>query len=313
MTPTYLVAQGPIPLMVNDAGDGDAPNSTFKQTVVTGILWSYYGRLCEHFKGLGHQVYYGGYDWRLGVKAAAQELYAPIIFWSNGEPIYMIGHSLGGMVGRGILRIAHDENTQGHFVRLLTLGTPHHGSLSIPRLWGHLGSFWSLLYALFYPTSKALALYAGISSAANVLDEVIASLVSTYSLLPQPDSPCLAGGYDYAAVMNPNTYAVFNGYLKPERFAAAQAEHVWLADSIYPQQQYSVVSRGLATPYRVRDVNRLQFSDGYDYSLLGDGTVDTASADCPNVANYFVEGIEHQALPYDPKVLPLYEGLLIDL
>jgi pimeloyl-ACP methyl ester carboxylesterase len=310
MSPGYLVAQGPIPLTVNDAGNGDAPNATFKETVVTGILWSYYGRICEHFQSLGHTVFAASYDWRLGVKQNAEWLYGKILDWAEGDPLYLVGHSLGGMVGRGLLRLAADANNDAQFVRLLTLGTPHLGSLSIPRLWGHQGSFWILLYLAFYPTSRVLAFYDNRPGPSNILDDVIARLVSTYVLMPQPANPCFGFGYSYSLAMDAATYAGFNPFLRQDRFDAAMEEQDWLAHSVYPNQQLSVISRGLWTAQQVFDPKKLNFPEGYLFNLEGDSTVAVGSAELPNVRQIMVTGIEHQALPYDPAILPSIPGWL---
>jgi hypothetical protein len=76
--PAQLVVNGPFPLAVNPAGTGDAPNPTFKGTVIQGVLRSYYGRLVDHFTALGHQVLPLPYDWRLGVQLLAPRLWASV-------------------------------------------------------------------------------------------------------------------------------------------------------------------------------------------------------------------------------------------
>lgn len=310
MTPTRLAAGGPGPLLVNDGGTGDGPHPTFKRTVIGGPLASYYGRTVAHFQSLGHEVLQLGYDWRLGVLAAADGAWQRIREWAGDDPVYLLGHSLGGMVGRAVIRLAEAEGHGDQVVRLLTLGTPQQGSLAIVRLWARLTETYKLLKLVFYP---ALALSEAISPQGELLahlDEVIGSFVSTYSLLPFDGAPTFGGGFDRAAEMDRNTYVTFNGWLLAQRFAAAITEQAILADSVYPAKQLSLIGVGVQTAYQVKDVARLAEPGGYHYDFGGDGTVDGASARLPGVPQVFCSGTEHSALPYEPSVLTRLPNLL---
>lgn len=309
--PGAMVANGPFPLQVNAAGDGDLePHYGWKSTIIRGPLSNYYGRTYDHFLSLGWKVLALGYDWRLGVRTVAGGLWDRVRVWAGEEPVYLLGHSLGGMVGRAMLRLATEAGRGAQVKRLLTLGTPQQGSLSIPFLWARQDRTYRLLAVLFYPALKVAQALLTIP-ALDVLDSVVATLVSPYSLLPQPGSPVFTADGQYSELMDRNSYTSYNGHLSQERFDAAKSEHTWIQGAVYPDQQLSVIGLDLQTASKIKDVTKMNKLASFEYTTRGDGQVDADSASLPGVKKAYVYGVEHFAMPYDPAVLPRLPDLLV--
>ena len=79
------------------------------------------------------------YDWRRSVEEAGAKLRTEISaeLAKHKKPIYLLAHSMGGLVSRAM--IANDKDNVWRQVcqrggRLVMLGTPNHGSFIIPQL-----------------------------------------------------------------------------------------------------------------------------------------------------------------------------------
>jgi triacylglycerol esterase/lipase EstA (alpha/beta hydrolase family) len=58
------------------------------------------------------------------VRAAVQRLRAA----TGSEQVIIVGHSMGGLVARAYLRACAQRGDDAHVARVITLGTPHHGT-----------------------------------------------------------------------------------------------------------------------------------------------------------------------------------------
>lgn len=103
-----------------------------------GPIGLYYGDLCR-FLDETHEVRPWAYDWRRSIldtaRRFATDLHAALD--STSRPVRIVAHSMGGLVARAAL--ASDEGLWKQFVdrdgsRLVMLGTPNGGSLSIPLM-----------------------------------------------------------------------------------------------------------------------------------------------------------------------------------
>ena len=82
------------------------------------------------------------YDWRRGVEYAVLGLQGRLADWfDEQDPIHFVAHGLGGLIVRTLIQRdpARWEGCRGDKKedsggRLVMLGTPHHGSFTIPQL-----------------------------------------------------------------------------------------------------------------------------------------------------------------------------------
>lgn len=103
-----------------------------------GPIALYYGDLCR-FLDETHEVRPWAYDWRRSILDTARRFAVDLhaAFDSTSRPVRIVAHSMGGLVARAAL--ASDEALWKRFVdragsRLVMLGTPNGGSLSIPLM-----------------------------------------------------------------------------------------------------------------------------------------------------------------------------------
>jgi pimeloyl-ACP methyl ester carboxylesterase len=79
------------------------------------------------------------FDWRDDIDKSADRLAQEIETFTNGDPVHLLAHSMGGLVSRRFIqrhrelwRSIDDSTGQGRGGRLVMLGTPNHGSFAIP-------------------------------------------------------------------------------------------------------------------------------------------------------------------------------------
>jgi pimeloyl-ACP methyl ester carboxylesterase/tetratricopeptide (TPR) repeat protein len=105
-----------------------------------GVIRHYYGELIE-FLGGTYDVVPFAYDWRRSIADAADQLAGQIErrldeAGDDGLPIRLVAHSMGGLVARLMIKRRPDlwerMGKGAHPSRLIMLGTPNHGSHSVP-------------------------------------------------------------------------------------------------------------------------------------------------------------------------------------
>lgn len=102
-----------------------------------GVLGTYYQDLVD-FLQVHYTVRVFAYDWRRSLVEAADALAQQVNgeLKAHGRPVRLLGHSLGGLVARGLVAYHCDVWRQlcERGGRLVMLGTPNHGSHAIARL-----------------------------------------------------------------------------------------------------------------------------------------------------------------------------------
>src|SRR5262249_39142745 len=104
---------------------------------VGGILPEYLPTITE--LATQWDVFPFAYDWRDDLDKAADDLAARIKAWRGGKPVHLVGHSMGGLVSRWFIskypdlwKDMQDPSGLQSGGRLIMLGTPNRGSLTIP-------------------------------------------------------------------------------------------------------------------------------------------------------------------------------------
>ena len=225
----------------------------------------------------GFTVRWADYDWRLGIEDNGARLAARI----TAEParhVHLVGHSLGGLVARAALA-ASDASIE----RLVTLGTPHRGSLAA-------------LQALraSYITVRRIAQLDPSRSAEQLAESVFASFPSLYQMLP---AQC-------------GTLDLRDGLQWPDSMPRPRREQLQALGSPelpwHPGRSHCIAGRGFDTVARVT-VEDGQFR--YHVTRDGDGTVPCDSAAPAGQAAHYTSTL-HGELPRDATVAEAVIDLL---
>jgi pimeloyl-ACP methyl ester carboxylesterase len=271
----------------------------------TGIMKRHYGEL---LLTLAQQwsVRAFWYDWRRGVEYAALRLQGLLADWfDERDPIHFVAHGLGGLVVRaliqrdparweGCLATGETGNTGG---RLVMLGTPHHGSFTVPQL-----------LAGIDPLTRQLARLDRRHDESEV-QAVVSSFAGLYEMLPSP-------------VLMPQLEPLF----KAETYAPARVSQRHLDTALLGYQSrhdppddgrlVQVVGLGQPTLSGLTDPSRVRDPEAYRASFAGDGRVlldlaelRTSGGSGQPVRTYYVEE-NHGTLTANEQVLGALDELL---
>jgi pimeloyl-ACP methyl ester carboxylesterase len=214
------------------------------------------------------------YDWRAGIAAAGAEL-AARIRQSRAREVALVAHSMGGLLARAALNHAGTERVR----RVVTLGTPHRGTLAAVQA-----------LRATYPTVRRLAALDPAHSAEELTARVFHSFPSLYDMLPEAGALTDIDLFD-AAQWPVNGPRPDEQALRSARSAARRAPGV---DARFS----AIAGTGQRTANRLR-----RAGDDFEYEISsdGDGTVPLASA-LLGAERSHVACSEHSGLPRSEQV-----------
>lgn len=290
------------------AGDGISPGPSAGGIRLTAgdPLAVCYGPLEGYMRYLGWDVLALGYDWRMSIVQTGQHVAAAALARWGSEPLWMVAHSMGGLVARLAWRALKNQGRDRQLAGIVTIGTPHYGSWEIPRLWGRLPLTYqgiALACGLRHPAAAGQAV--------EWIDAVVSSWPGAYELMPCPsagplpaDDPFLAGAlYTRPFYSHTNRWVSGNALLR--------AQYTWsqLTAAVPPGRLHQIVGHGASTPYAM--TGRLHVDDpgSYLYTDDGDGEVAGIYARLPGVPTVRVQG-EHGLLCLLPSVWRAVEEIV---
>jgi pimeloyl-ACP methyl ester carboxylesterase len=222
----------------------------------------------------GYSVRFFDYDWRRDVQELGALLATRIGAQLAAQPdcsISLVGHSMGGLVGRVALATAPGAAVQ----RLITLGTPHDGSFApVQALRG------------VYPLVRRIAQLDPARSAESLARDVFATFHSLYQLLPRSNR-----GLD---LLDPRNWPRTG----PQPNATLLARVPMLNLGGPDTRIATIAGFGHATV-----VNATLLHDDFHYRIerAGDGTVPLARAVLPGVPAWYCNA-PHSELPRSAAV-----------
>ena len=254
------------------------------------------------------------YDWRKSLSASADRLRDLILKVNSdyGEPVHLVGHSMGGLMIRTTLML-HGDELWPKLGKIVFVATPHYGSTSIAgylknHLWG-----WESLAVIGAFLSR----------------ETFRTLWGVLSLLPAPATiypgtrngeqhPCANFDFYDASAYRLGLDAQATVQLQ-SALDAARKLHVdlfnWHRNDLSPTQrqrmlQISGVGRKTLFRMEIREnwlglwenVDKITERTRGDPHREGDGRVPLASAELENIAHRYVKG-EHGSLQNIPEVV----------
>jgi pimeloyl-ACP methyl ester carboxylesterase len=283
----------------------DDGGNSISRIQATGILKRYYGELLlSLMQSWNAHAFW--YDWRLDIDSTAEQLAQRLHAWfGDHEPVHLVAHSMGGLVARAFIKkypqrwksMWDSQNDGRRGGRLVMLGTPNHGSFTIPQLLLGLND-----------TLTKLAL---VDLRHNVQDllNIVKTFVGSYQMLP---SPLVPGLQDMQKLYEASTYEPLAAL--PSRFAVAREFHTGLSTVIDANRMLYIAGYNQATYSGIRDWGNLRSLDAYEVTKRGDGTVPHTlgllqGADGSSVATFYIEE-EHGALPGNQTVMAAIDDLL---
>ena len=235
---------------------------------------------------------YTPWDWRKSIPEEGAKLAMAIrTLGDNSGPHTIVAHSTGGLVARFAWASLVAAGKSHLIRRIVTLGTPHRGTLAAAKILRFQNAMLQALTAI--PTCKPEV--AVFRNRAFVFSREILRVVSTfpsiYQLLPPVDSEQLAadpltpGLYD--AANYPSQTSVLQGWLT---YARDTFQSLLAASSATPPYEVltTVGGVGAETPKKMKS---LPYDADYDWhtsTSSGDGTVTYESATSPHSKKHVV-------------------------
>jgi len=301
-----LLAGGVVGLQLAPDGVSPGPLAGGLQQVVQGIVEAAYGPFAVYMRSAGHNVLALGWDWRLHPAAAAPAAAAAIAAWAQGQPVWLVAHSYGGLLARCVAPLAAHSSPSWSVAGTITIGTPHYGSFEGSRL---LFGLPPLYKALERWTAPGFLNSRGVG--AQWLWQTVNTMPAWYVLSPFRDSGPLASLQPdvAAALYQPGTYR-----------ADSQPAAAWLAAAPGLQGSlpgwpagvpaWSIAGTGFDTPFGWHHL----LGGGYDprnylHTQQGDGYVTVAQTSLPGAALLTVP-VQHTYQPLHPLVWAAVLGIL---
>lgn len=265
-------------------------NKDFDTIEPLGVLLSVYLKLKLYLRLAGFDVMFHPFDWRKDITVQGSILASRIRKETNisesNNTVYLLAHSMGGLVSRAALKLLHDKDEDEKVTRLIMLGTPNYGSFLPIQV---LSGYSSLV--------RMLAALDQINSEADLVNNILNTFPGLYQMLPAKDRFTEVDIYNFEnwpdTGMKPNKSFLQVAPQLHEHLAPNDTRLVLIAGI----NQETIVGAYLRNKGLV-----------FTFSKKGDGIVPLALAQLDGVKTYFVE--EHHALL--PNNL-LVEKAIIDL
>jgi len=237
------------------------------------------------------------FDWRDDLDKAAALLDREVKNFGGGAPVHLVAHSMGGLVSRRFVQRHHDTwrslddpSGQGRGGRLVMLGTPNRGSLTVPLVLTGAEKLVRILEA------------ADMKHDMQELLAIVGSFPGLYQMLP---SRHVDVDDDHAKLFDAKAWGG-----KPVRKALLAKGRAFIEDLdevVDPERLVYVAGANQSTPLKIRVDGPGRFS--YQETLDGDGRVTHRHGLLEGVATYFVED-DHGSLPRNDHVLDAITELL---
>jgi len=308
-----LAQKGLSQLALTAAGDEEADPVYRGLMSAKGSLKDYYGILEDTLRRDWELVTWG-YDWRKDTRSAAAALVQFLLTKHPGRNVWIVGHSLGGLVARLTYVGMVNAGSGGLVKRVLTLGTPSWGSYS--SVWGlsRLSSTYHQLTIFLQfarqATSTPLAPSAITKRFDKDLDKVFTTWVSIYQLLPSRLGPGAGQDPGRQRVHQLATWQTLQPTSAAAHLAATNQWEAEIATARPPAAlSAQVIGYGIDTPERMVG-EAVEVRDSYTMGA-GDGTVAEQLGRLPEVPTYRLPA-EHSAITRHPKLLQDLASLLRD-
>lgn len=243
-----------------------------------------YLKLKLQLQAEGFNADFHPFDWRRSIADLGREL-AKRIADDPAEEIYLVAHSMGGLVSRAAIHHGAGDKIK----RLIMLGTPNYGSFAP-----------AMVFRGAYPFLNKIALIDLKHSPEELAGEIFNTHPGLTQMLPQ------RGKYDSIDLYDITQWPTSGARpLKPLLQAAPDVQQQL---AVIPEKFVMIagVDRETTVGLKLAD-NSSEFV--FERSRAGDGTVPLDFAVLPNVLTYY-HAEEHGSLPSNPTVQKAVVDLL---
>ncbi|MEL7449465.1 MAG: hypothetical protein AAFN78_09665, partial [Pseudomonadota bacterium] len=237
------------------------------------------------------------YDWRKDIRESAVRLADTIRTFAGDEPVHLVAHSMGGLVARYMMHLfpelwqgMADGDGLARGGRLVMLGTPNHGSYSIP--------------VAMTGADRQLRLLAKLDLA-HGLDDIVRitnSFAGSYQMLP---SPLTSNGDHRNRLYTQDTWGKHP--VHQHLLRRGRQFHDEIADAVDPDRFVYVAGYNRDTPHRVHVDSPGKFR--YQLTRNGDGRVPHELGLLDGVPTWWVNAT-HGDLARNGDVLAAIDDLL---
>ena len=268
------------------AADGKSPGPLATAPLVaTGpVDAGLYEPLITALANAGYLVDFYAYDWRLDITTSAAALAAYIAALTQGGNVYVVCHSMGGLVAQLAYPIWKALGKGPTWVRSVYLGVPSGGTAYAAL--GLCGYRYNQFMLNILSNQIGLSLLGvQLSQTAQGLllarwNQVVASWPALYQLLPSDVGQW--NGLDPNAVQYQNlaNYTRYNSSVSQSWLSTGIATQTALAEArggLLPAETV-VIALGQSTPDKISDPSQFGALAGYTMTVKGDGVVTQSRA-----------------------------------
>lgn len=284
------------------AADGVSPGPATEgiPCFPTGLVDGYYEPLALYMEMQGYTVWRAAFDWRKDVNRIAEQVAADLVRKFVNDPFVFVAHSFGGLVARQVAGILQGQGRGRQVQGIITLGTPHFGSLVPVQTWFGIAAFYQRLAqgaGLFFP--------GGTPPRLTILDLICATWPALYTCMSFRNSGPLFSSNPAAAaaIYDADNYAGGNPFLQSASLEAAITAQASLGDGGVGSRTCCIVGSGVRTPDNLDMTRPLNSPIVYEFSDFGDGVVPADSASLPGSQVVTVQGVAHENMPQDGRCM----------
>ncbi|MCB1739853.1 MAG: CHAT domain-containing protein [Gammaproteobacteria bacterium] len=247
----------------------------------TGVVLLAYLKIKLKLRLAGFDADFHPFDWRQDIAALGAELAQRI----EGEAregfgdVYLVAHSMGGLVARAALKHLQDEDQEALVRRLVMLGTPNFGSFSpVQALSG------------YHDLVRKVAALDVVNSHQDLVNEVFNTFPGLYQMLPATQR------YSAIDLYDPVNWPPTGIAPRPGLLSEAPAIHAQLSAGNERMALIAGIDQETIVGVRLQD-DEFVFAT----SMEGDGTVPLDFARIDGVSTWYVEE-KHGSLPNNADV-----------
>jgi pimeloyl-ACP methyl ester carboxylesterase len=303
----YIRAAGPLLelLRLDSTGLAPAHPSLVSSVSAIGALDAYYGPALAFFSSQGSTQIFS-YDWRLPIEQASAALASFLAQLLPGGPVYLVCHSMGGLVAREAESSLRTNPSYGNLKRIITVATPQYGSFEAVKTLASIPS-WLDPYAKWLGRCGYKRTY---DLAVSYLVHFLSCFRTTYQLLPDAWNGPFAPIPSTAQLYNVVTWNGVNGDVSTLFLSAAQAFKQSLPSPPDNGLFITVTGVGQQTANGVVDISDLSNPNSYSYDLNGDGVVPLVSSQLMDAYGIYATA-DHQSLMQRSDVLATIASVLV--
>lgn len=291
------------------AADGRSPGPLTHGLAVSAIdvIGAVYGPIVQFMQTLGWNLLPVPIDWRLSLQDSGKAALSAVQAQFGGEPFAIVAHSHGGLVARSAYQWLVQAGQGTQLTRLVTLGTPHYGTMQ--------GVLCLFRQQVYYTLLQSLCgwVHFGIPPwGPDYIDATIASFPAIYELMPFKDYGYLlkVAPDQIAALYQSNFWGSANPHFSAARLNAASAGQDWIQPAMPAGLLYTVAGIGYRTEVGL-NLDRSQTTDaGYTSSADGDGIVSIGYTTVPG-SGQLVLRCDHVGLVQSSAVWQSLYGLVV--